>query len=167
MFWDTAPVKPHHVTLVNYKNFPSSNSVTAVQGDACSPPAQITSTKFDIVVSNSLIEHVGGHSQRLRLAETIQSAASSHWIQTPYRYFPIEPHWLFPGLQFLPFAARVEITTRWRHGHRFTSDRKQAIDSVHEVDLIGITQMQDYFPDSVIWREKYAGLIKSIIAIRT
>ena len=28
-------------------------------------------------------------------------------VQIPYRYFPIEPHWLFPGLQFLPQRARI------------------------------------------------------------
>ena len=22
-------------------------------------------------------------------------------MQTPYRYFPIEPHWIAPGMQFL------------------------------------------------------------------
>ena len=28
-------------------------------------------------------------------------------VQTPYRYFPVEPHWLFPGLQFLPMGLRA------------------------------------------------------------
>lgn len=74
---------------------------------------------------------------------------------------------MFPGLQFLPFTARVEITRRWKLGHRFTADRQEAVDSVHEVDLIGISQMSDYFPNSIIWKERFAGLIKSLVAIRT
>lgn len=166
-FWESAPVKPEHVTLVNVSSFPSSPSITALQGDACAPPASVVSTEFDLVVSNSLIEHVGGHAQRTRLAHVIRDAAPRHWVQTPYRYFPIEPHWLFPGLQFLPFAARVEITTHWKLGHRFTSNRQEAIDSVHEVDLLGLCQMSDYFPDSIIWRERFGGLIKSMVAIRS
>lgn len=165
-FWQTVPARPDRVTLVNIRKFDDSAFLTAVQGDACNPPTEIKAGKFDLVVSNSLIEHVGGHTQRSRLADVIQTAAPRHWVQTPYRYFPVEPHWLFPGLQFLPFAARVAVTTKWKLGHRFTRDYQQAIDSVHEVDLIGITQMASYFPQSEIWREKFAGLVKSIVAIR-
>lgn len=166
-FWETAPLKPAHVTLVNLRDLPDTELVTAVQGDACAPPVGIASGRFDLVVSNSLIEHVGGHEPRARLAEVIHTASPSHWVQTPYRYFPVEPHWMFPGLQFLPFSARVVVTNRWKLGHRYTSDRQQAVNLVHEVDLIGITQMSDYFPQSVIWREKFAGLVKSIVAIRS
>ncbi|MCI4673448.1 class I SAM-dependent methyltransferase [Candidatus Mycolicibacterium alkanivorans] len=165
-YWESAPLKPKHVTLVNLRSLPNTDSVNAVCGDACAPPDNVIGRNYDLVVSNSLIEHVGGHAQRVRLADVIHGAARHHWVQTPYRYFPIEPHWLFPGLQFLPFSARVGITTRWKSGHRFTRNRQQAIDSVHEVDLIGITQMADYFPDSAIWREKFGGLVKSIVAIR-
>ncbi len=39
------------------------------------------------------------------------------WVQTPYRYFPIEPHWIFPGFQFLPLSARTEISRRWPLGN--------------------------------------------------
>uniref|UniRef100_A0A5Q5CCB2 Methyltransferase type 11 n=1 Tax=Mycobacterium sp. (strain JLS) TaxID=164757 RepID=A0A5Q5CCB2_MYCSJ len=165
-FWKSAPVRPNKVTVVNIDAFPSTDSVLAVQGDACAPPPAVANAQYDLVVSNSLIEHVGGHAQRARLAEVIHRSAPYHWVQTPYRYFPVEPHWLFPGLQFLPFAIRVEITNRWRLGHRFTESRQEAIDSVHEVDLIGVTQMADYFPRSAIWREKFAGLTKSIVAIQ-
>lgn len=166
-FWESAPERPERVTLVNLRSFSSTDLIIAVQGDACCPPAGITNSNFDLVVSNSLLEHVGGHAQRSRLADVIHAASSRHWVQTPYRYFPVEPHWLFPGLQFLPFAARVAVTNRWKLGNRFTTSRQEAIDSVHEVDLIGITQMADYFPDSVIWREKFGGLVKSIVAIRS
>ena len=166
-FWESAPVLPAHVTVVNLREFPSTQSLTAIQGDACEPPASIASSKYDLVISNSLIEHVGGHAQRARLADVVRGAAPWYWVQTPYRYFPVEAHWFFPGFQFLPFAARVAITTRWKFGHQITSDRRSAIDLVHEVELIGITQMTDYFPDSVIWREKFAGLVKSIVAIRS
>ena len=165
-FWNSAPVKPERVTLVNLRKFESDSLVRAVEGDACAPPEHVLSRDYDLVVSNSLLEHVGGHVQRARLAEVVRSSVPRYWVQTPYRYFPIEPHWLFPGLQFLPFAARVAITKNWKLGHRFTRSQQDAVDSVHEVDLVGITQMADYFPDSEIWREKFAGLIKSLVAIR-
>jgi hypothetical protein len=166
-FWSNAPDVPAHVTAVNIAPLDGSERIDAVQGDACNPPASVINAAYDLVVSNSLIEHVGGHAQRARLAEVIHEAADRHWVQTPYRYFPIEPHWLAPGIQFLPFEAKVRATMMWRFGNRFTTDRKIAISSVNEIELIGLTQMREYYPNSTIWCERMAGLIKSMVAIRT
>jgi len=33
------------------------------------------------------------------------------------------------------------------------------------VELIGVTEMRSYFPNSEIWFERYAGLVKSLVAI--
>ncbi|UOT05842.1 class I SAM-dependent methyltransferase [Rhodococcus opacus] len=165
-YWESAPTKPLAVTTVNLARLEGTDTVYAVQGDACDPPREIKGP-YDLVVSNSLIEHVGGHSQRARLADVIHRHADRHWVQTPYRYFPIEPHWMFPGIHFLPFAARVRLTEVWRFGNRHTNNRQTAINSVNEVDLIGKTQMQDYYPSSEIWTERMFGLTKSLVAIRT
>lgn len=166
-YWSLAPGAPAHVTTVNLASFSSSAAVTAITGDACNPPPEVFEQPYDLVVSNSLVEHVGGHAQRARLAAVVHRAAERHWVQTPYRYFPIEPHWMAPGIQFLPFEARVQATLMWRLGNRYTNDRQAAIDSVNEIELIGLTQMREYFPQSIIWRERLAGFIKSIVAIRT
>lgn len=163
-FWKDAPLSPAHVTTVNMAKLDGFTGVVAIQGDACNPPPLDGS--FDLVVSNSLLEHVGGHAQRLRLAEVIQSAAEHHWVQTPYRYFPIEPHWMAPGIQFLPFSAKVRATMIWKFGFLHTTDRAAAVESVHEIELLGLTQMRSYFPGSVIWCERVAGLVKSMVAIR-
>lgn len=135
--------------------------------NACDPPSGLIGEDFDLAVSNSLIEHVGGHAQRAKLANVIHQAAPRHWVQTPYRYFPIEPHWMAPGFQFLPFEAQVRASQKWKFGHIRTNDRAAAIERVNEIDLIGISQMKDYFPGSEIWKEKSAGLTKSLVAIRS
>ena len=83
--------------------------ITAVKGDACDLPELLHGENYDFVYSNSLLEHVGGHVQRQKLAESVHSLANRHWIQTPYRYFPIEPHWVFPAFQWLPYEARVQF----------------------------------------------------------
>lgn len=165
-FWKSAPVTPAHVTVVNLSGLEGFEGVESVQGDACDLPKSILGGGYDLVVSNSLIEHVGGHSQRLRLADSIHAAADHHWVQTPYRYFPIEPHWLAPGIQFLPFAAKVRATMLWKFGCLYTTDRAEAVEIVHEVELLSITQMRSYFPDSTIWYERFSGLVKSVVAIR-
>ena len=164
-YWSSAPVQPLSVVTVNLADLDSAERVTAIQGDACDPPDAIRNATFDLVVSNSLIEHVGGHAQRARLADVIHKASDHHWVQTPYRYFPIEPHWMAPGIQFLPFEARVRATMLWKFVHRHTTDRQKAIDWVNEVELIGLTQMREYYPSSRIWVERMAGLVKSMVAI--
>lgn len=164
-YWQSAPCAPVSVTTVNLAVFESTDGVTAVQGDACAPPESVTRERYDLVVSNSLLEHVGGHAMRQQLADVIHRAAPRHWVQTPYRYFPIEPHWLLPGFQFLPFEARVRVTQHYKLGNRPHPNRADAIDAVNEVELVGIAQMRAYFPGSQIWRERAAGLVKSLVAI--
>jgi hypothetical protein len=168
-FWEAAPVRPLHVTTVNLDDSIGESEadwLTHHVGDACEPPADVKSQSFDLVVSNSVLEHVGGHYQRRRLAAVIAQAAPSYWVQTPYRYFPVEPHWVFPFLQWLPFDARVKLISRWPFGNRRPSDRMSAIDDVHEIELLGRTQMKSYFPEAEIRFERIAGIPKSMIAIR-
>ena len=166
--WRLAPVLPKSVTAVNLLPQESRvEGVVAVQGDACELPDPVASDHFDLVYSNSLLEHVGGHVRRQRLADNVHSLADRHWVQTPYRYFPIEPHWLFPGMQWLPYEARVQISMHWNRGNIRTHTREEAQEQVDEIELLGISQMRRYFPASNIWYERFAGLIKSLVAIRT
>jgi hypothetical protein len=68
-FWRSAPNQPHALTIVNLaRQDVTTENVTTVQGDACAPPTGVLRERYDLVVSNSLIEHVGGHMQRVRLA---------------------------------------------------------------------------------------------------
>ena len=120
VWWSRAPVKPRHVTVVNlHEAGEDAPGVTAIEGDALSADELLRGENFDLVFSNSLIEHLGGHGPRSRLAEVVASLAPLYVIQTPYRYFPIEPHWMFPGFQFLPVSARSYLAPRWtRRGRR-------------------------------------------------
>ena len=135
-----------------------------VQGDACDPPAHVRDAEFDLVYSNSLIEHVGGHARRCDFASVVHAMASRHWVQTPYRYFPIEPHWLFPGLQFLPQRARAWAIQRWPLSS-FRPNSELALRHVLEVELLSQTEMKYYFPRSELLKERVLGLTKSIIAV--
>jgi hypothetical protein len=88
------------------------------------------------------------------------------WVQTPYRYFPIEPHWLFPGFQFLPLSARTEISRRWPLVHSPSSDRLDELRAAMAVELVSRMEMAFYFPDSEFRFERLAGLVKSLIAVK-
>ncbi|MEU9570110.1 class I SAM-dependent methyltransferase [Streptomyces massasporeus] len=167
--WRGAPVRPAHVVTVNLDPrtaLHTESGITPVVGDACglSLPTHMVTRRFDLVYSNSVLEHVGGHYRRRQFADTVHSHAEHHWVQTPYRYFPVEPHWLFPGLQWLPFPARVAVSRHWGHGHVPRAGRAQATRDVQEVELLTAAEMRSYFPASTVWFERFAGLPKSLVA---
>ena len=164
--WTHAPVRPREVVLLNLPDEREASDMEVVVGDACRPPAELFERGFDLVYSNSVIEHVGGFAKQAEFAGAVKRLAPHHWIQTPYRYFPIEPHWLFPGFQFLPVRLRVAATRRWPLGHRRERDPAEAADSVLSVQLLGRTEMRSLFPDSDLWSERLGGLTKSIVATR-
>jgi hypothetical protein len=67
--------------------------ILPVTGDACQAADALAKagvdTSFELVFSNPLIEHVGGHARRSKLARQVHQLAPPHWVQTPYPYFPL------------------------------------------------------------------------------
>ena len=121
-----------------------------VRGDALELPFE--SRSFDIAYSNSLVEHIEP-GQRPRFAAEIRRVAGRYWVQTPNRYFPIEPHVLLPGFQFLPERAQRRL---WRLGVPRTP--------YEQIRLLSARELRELFPDALILRERFAGVTKSLIA---
>lgn len=169
--WRRAPLRPAQVTVLNLfePGESSQDWLRPVTGDACRAREALAAvgapTRYDLVFSNSLLEHVGGHAQRTALADEVHGLAPRHWVQTPYRYFPVEPHWLFPGLQFLPVAARSRVAAAWPLAHSRPESRAQAVAEVQWTELVGVAEMRAYFPTSRIHKEKMGGLTKSLVAV--
>jgi hypothetical protein len=178
--WIEAQVRPREVVLLNIPWMARSQQerldeqglgwIRAVGGDACDPPAELTEQRCDLVFSNSVIEHVGGHQRRAAFADAVHRLAPHHWVQTPNRYFPIEPHWLFPGFQFLPARGRAEVQRRWPVGHfaalRGKQDDRDRMRDVLEVELVSKSELRWYFPDSEILAERVGPMTKSWIVVR-
>ena len=164
--WRLCPMQPAHLTLLNVFD-QGAAGVDVVVVDACDPPASLRGEHFDLVYANSVIEHVGGHYRREQFAETVHNLGDHNWIQTPNRYFPIEPHFLFPGLQFLPVPFAVRAAVLWPVGN--FGDLKSpevALGKVQGIELLGMVQMRSYFPNSEMLRERVGPLTKSLIAYR-
>ncbi|HWY89917.1 MAG TPA: class I SAM-dependent methyltransferase [Solirubrobacteraceae bacterium] len=165
--WRLCPTRPAHLTLLNGFGQDSPDAEVIV-GDACDPPAALQTRRFDLVFSNSVLEHVGGHWRRLRFAETVNAHGDHHWLQTPYRYFPVEPHFLCPLLQYLPLAAAARTAVHWPVGNyagRLDST-EEATRALQDIELLGLAEMRRYFPDSAIRYERAGPFIKSLIAVR-
>ena len=71
-----------------------------VQGDACALP--FGDGAFDIVFSNAVIEHVGGHERQQAFVREALRVGRRVFLTTPNRWFPIEVHTRLPLVHWLP-----------------------------------------------------------------
>jgi SAM-dependent methyltransferase len=150
-------------TLINlYPQEAPSENFECVIGDATNLPFQ--DKQFDIVFSNSVIEHLFTWENQVKMANEIRRVGKNYFIQTPNLYFPIEPHWLFPFFQFLPIFVRVFLTRHFNiGGYPKTNNQVEAVKRVKEVRLLSIREMQKLFPEGQCYKEKFMSLTKSIV----
>jgi hypothetical protein len=93
--------------------------------------------------------------------------AKQYYVQTPNRYFPIEPQFVFPFFQFLPIPLRVWLLQNFRLGwFPKTPNYEKALVEVKGIRLMTRSEVQALFPDAEIFEEKYFGLTKSFVAFR-
>jgi hypothetical protein len=154
-----------HITLLNVEahHAPSPN-VDVVVGDGRSMP-QFSDGQFDIVFSNSTIEHVGSFADQQRMAAEVRRVGRRYYVQTPNRHFPIEPHFVFPLFQYLPVPTRVWLVRHFSLGWLpRTPDVRLATQVVEEIRLLTRGEMERLFPDATIHEERFSGLVKSFVA---
>ncbi|WP_237655671.1 class I SAM-dependent methyltransferase [Xanthomonas cerealis] len=76
---------------------------------------------FDIVISNHVIEHVGGWPQQLRHLKEIGRVLKKNgtaYLAVPNRWMLVEPHYALPLLSWLPRRLRhpyLRLTGRGSH----------------------------------------------------
>jgi hypothetical protein len=155
----------YRITLLNrYEARTRSENCESLVGDATSMP-ELGDREFDAVFSNSVIEHVGDFEAQRAMAREIQRVGKSYFVQTPNRYFPIEPHFLVPLFQFLPVPLRVALVRRFDLGwYRRIPDAAGARRHVLAHRLLCAAEMRQLFPCAALEREKLCGLTKSLIA---
>jgi hypothetical protein len=124
---------------------------------------------FDVVFSNSVIEHVGGPESQRRFAREAARVGRRYWIQTPNRWFPVEQHLLTPLIHWLPQRWQRAIVPRWTLWGALagaSEDRRQFYlqHFLADVRLLGAGQMRLLFPGARLIRERFCGIAKSLIA---
>lgn len=156
---------PAVVTLVNLKRFEQRSAhVIPTVGDATS--VRFEDGAFDIVFSNSVIEHLATLDRQHAMAREIRRLAPAYWVQTPNFWFPVEPHFLTPAWHWLPKRARVHVLTRRGVGWTDRADRARAHEVVHEIRLLRRRELARMFPDGQLVPERFGGLVKSWTAVR-
>jgi len=143
-----------HVTLPN---------VTSLAGDA--RETDFEDEHYDIVFSNSVIEHVGAYSDQTRMANEVRRVGKRYFIQTPNKYFPLEPHFLFPFFQFMPVSVRIYLLRHFNLGwFPKTPDPAQAREAVEGIRLLSKKEFLRLFPNAQLYEEKVFALTKSFVA---
>lgn len=168
--WLLLPRVPR-VTLVNLScnvQPPSRPEFRPVAGDGCRLP--FADGSFDLVFSNSVIEHVGDWERQCRFASEIRRVARRYFVQTPDRTFPVEPHLLTPGLHFLPAGWRMRAARRftvWSLVEKPSRDRWEFYirHCTEEVRLLNRPEFQRLFPGAAIRCERLLGKSRALIAI--
>lgn len=122
---------------------------------------------FDIVFSNSVIEHVGQWSDMQRMANEIRRLAPRYFVQTPNYWFPIEPHARTPFLHWLPepWACRIVMTFKCGFWSKATT-YSEAVSTVQSARLLNRPQMRELFPEATLLIETYFLFPKSLMSIR-
>ncbi len=132
---------------------------------------------FDIVYCSSVIEHVTVPKEKVwtlcsgsefrceslmrqkEFANEIRRLGKQYFVQTPYRYFPVESHSWLPFVALLP--RRLLIPTL-RFANLFWVKKTNP-----DWYLLDRKEMSDLFDNARIIDEKVFGLTKSIMAVHS
>lgn len=155
-----------HITCLNlYDVDPASlpSNVHWVVGNGCKLP--FDDGEFDVVFSNSVIEHLGGLESQVCFAKEISRVGKSFWVQTPNPLFFVEPHYLSPFVHWLPksiFRRIARSMTAW--GLMMRPTQEEVEERIQEIRLIPAREFRNLFPQAEILNERFIGMPKSLVA---
>jgi Methyltransferase domain len=159
--WTLVENRPRLTILDKYEHSSKVDWADYVVGDGCKTGFE--TGKFDVVFSNSVIEHVGGVERQREFAAECMRCGRGFFVQTPNKWFPFDPHTLMPFAHWLP--------QRWfRKLIRFSPRFLLAFNAVDFEDfsnmrLLSRKNLQELFPGAEIIEEKFCGITKSLIAV--
>jgi SAM-dependent methyltransferase len=135
----------------------SQPNVTVGRADATDLP--FGDCEFPVVFSSSVIEHIPRKLQSV-FAQEIRRVGVRYYVQTPNRWFPIEPHYQLPLFQFLPRRLQRFLNRHFTLGWREKGNWE-------EINLLSARDLRRLFPDAEIHRERLFGLTKSFMLVRS
>lgn len=130
--------------------------------------SEFADKSFDVVFSNSVIEHIPSRADRQKMADEIKRVGKKYFVQTPNFYFPFEPHFLFPCFQFMPKSVKMFFLLNFDMGwFKKCRNSAEAQRLLEENSLLKLKELKNYFYGCRIIKEKYFFLTKSYIAVNS
>jgi hypothetical protein len=138
----------------------------AVMGDGTRLPYEDQS--FDIVFSNSVIEHLGTWEKQQAFAAEACRVGKRYWIQTPAKEFPLEPHYFGPFVHWFSKPIQKRLLRNFTLWGLLGRPTNETLDQVlAELRLLNYREFQDLFNSPHMWVERVFGLPKSYTAYIT
>ena len=149
------------IELLNLTEEPvHCDNMTSVAGDATDLKTY-EDNQFDIVFSNSVIEHLFTYKNQMKMATECTRVGKHFFVQTPNKYFLIEPHFRLPLFNFLPrkLAYLVLTRTRLSLGKKWAADEAESI--LDEIQLMSKRTLLGLFSNASLYTERIFLLSKS------
>lgn len=153
----------YHVTMVN---LPGANTQTTiddpryrfVHADACDLRDEFEDRSFDLVFSNSTIEHVGDFKRQKDFAREVLRLASGYWVQTPSSRCVLEVHTGIPLYWQLPNPIKARLHKSWK------SNLPDWFNMISETRVLDRQRMRELFPNANLYVERVFAFEKSYAA---
>lgn len=163
--WSLVSAMPS-LTIVNlYLPKKQKDAITWIIADGRHLPFK--EGAFDVAYSNSVIEHLGDLTSQQAFAQEIKRVGRRYFVQTPNKWFLVEPHLLTPFIHWLPRSVQKRLLryfTVWGLVTRPSeAECKRFLD---EVRLLDRQQVGALFPQALVLKERILGITKSFIAFR-
>lgn len=164
--WSLLSRRPRlYILNLDFPNTRNCDAIRWIVANGCQLPFRDGS--FDIVYSNSVIEHLRTLDKQSLFAQECQRVGIGYYVQTPNKWFPIEPHFIAPFIHWLPRWLQVYLLRNFTiRGLVARPSRTECLELLDELRLLDEGELRRLFPDADIWHERLLGLIKSLIAVR-
>jgi Methyltransferase domain len=164
--WKKTEVICVNLDPAHFETGKDETRISMIQGNACDLH-NIKDGEFDVAFSNSVIEHVGTWRDMKNMAKETRRVAKRYLLQTPYFWFPIEPHARTPFLHWMPESWAYRIVMARKCGFwTKAATVSDAVEAVQSAVMLDGRQVAELFPDARIERERFLGITKALMAIR-
>lgn len=120
--------------------------------------------EFYLTFSNSVIEHVGTLADQERFATEAARCGQKLYLQTPNKWFPIEPHLIALFIHWLPFKIARRLIRYFSIWGLVAKPSQATIDEfLLTTRLLTKKELARIFPHAHVIEEKFFGLTKSYI----
>jgi ubiquinone/menaquinone biosynthesis C-methylase UbiE len=163
-FWENrglAGNNDYKITIINIEKEKSQYSNIKTLISDATDLSQFADKSFDVAHSNSVIEHLYNFENQQKMSSEIMRVGEKYIVQTPNKYFFLEPHYLLPFFQFIPNKLKYSILTKTKLSRLKKWNKKFASRYIEEIRLLSLKDMKQLFPNSKINFEKFLGMNKS------
>ena len=115
---------------------------------------------FDVVFSNSTIEHVGDLNKQKLFALEVERVGQKHFIQVPSYWFIFEPHAQIPFFQFMPDNLKKIVVNIYNRS-------TYSVEELVSIRLLKKSEIKSLFPHSRIVTERFLFMPKSYYIIKS